>query len=103
MRSGRPSSSKKDERSLDLADEASERFREVKQKLRDELLEVVDFEAMAKTQGEQLVKRLRVTLAKLIQKRQYPLNRMERERVIDEIVDNLQRLSRTLTQRAVLA
>lgn len=89
MRSGRPPTSSKNERALNLTEDATERFREVKNKLRDELLDVVDFEAMAKTEGEQLVKRLRVTLARLIQKRQYPLNRMERERVIDEIVDNL--------------
>jgi len=88
MRSGRkPPSRKKNVPSPPVG--KGEAFRNIKQSLRDELLKVIDFEKMASSEGQDLTKRLRMTLTRLIEVRNIPLNRVERERAIDEIIDNL--------------
>jgi pilus assembly protein CpaF len=73
----------------DDAPEVKARFREHKEQLRAKLLDAVDFEELAATGSEALKSRLRATMLRLIQLHAIPLNRMERERVIAELLDDM--------------
>jgi len=64
-------------------------FDQVKKELQDELIESLDFEQVGQTPREELAERLRVTLTERVETRQLPLNRMERERLVEEILDNI--------------
>jgi len=64
-------------------------FEQVKKELQDELIESLDFEQVGQTPREELAERLRVTLTERVETRQLPLNRMERERLVEEILDNI--------------
>ena len=81
MRSGRKPPSRKKNVPTPAAGKG-EAFRNIKQSLREELLKVVDFEKMASSKGEELNKRLRMTLMRLIEVRNIPLGRAERERAV---------------------
>ena len=47
------------------------------------------FEQVGNTPREELADRLRSTLTEQVETRQLPLNRMERERLVEEILDNI--------------
>lgn len=64
-------------------------FEQVKKDLHNELIESLDFEQVGNTPREELQARLRQTLTERVDARQLPLNRMERERLVDEILDNI--------------
>jgi pilus assembly protein CpaF len=64
-------------------------FERIKKELQDELIESLDFEQVGQTPREELADRLRVTLTERVETRQLPLNRMERERLVEEILDNI--------------
>ena len=64
-------------------------FDTIKRELHGELLESLDFEAVGNTPREELAIRLRKTLTERIETRQLPLNRMERERLVEELLDNI--------------
>lgn len=91
MRSGRPgkSSSTRSSPVLSVGNDREAQYAKYKTLLREELVKAIDFEEAANSNSEELSKRLRQTLMRLIQIKKIPLNRMERERVMDEIVDNL--------------
>lgn len=64
-------------------------FEEIKRDLQNELIESLDFEQVGNTPREELAQRLRATLTDRVEARQLPLNRMERERLVEEILDNI--------------
>lgn len=64
-------------------------FEQIKKDLHNELIESLDFEQVGNTPREELAARLRQTLTERVDARQLPLNRMERERLVDEILDNI--------------
>ncbi len=64
-------------------------FERIKRELHNELIESLDFEQVGNTARDELSERLRVTLTERVETRQLPLNRMERERLVEEILDNI--------------
>ena len=71
-----------------FATDAAE-FERIKRELHNELIESLDFEQVGNTAREDLSERLRQTLTERVETRQLPLNRMERERLVEEILDNI--------------
>lgn len=67
----------------------SPEFEQVKRQLHTELIEALDFEQVSKTPRDELSIRLRKTLSDQIESRSLPLNRVERERLVDEILDDI--------------
>jgi len=67
----------------------SKEFERIKRELHNELIESLDFEQVGNTGREELSERLRQTLTERVETRQLPLNRMERERLVEEILDNI--------------
>src|SRR5689334_20842247 len=68
---------------------ASGDFSQIKRELHNELIESLDFEQVGNTPREELAARLRQTLTERVEARQLPLNRVERERLVEEILDNI--------------
>ncbi len=67
-----------------------EEFERLKRELQDEVIESLDFDQVSNTPREELAERLRGTLTERIEaSKQLPLNRMERERLVEEILDNI--------------
>ena len=67
----------------------SAEFERIKNELHRELLESLDFEQLGQTNRDELSNRLRLTLTERVESRQLPLNRMERERLVEEVLDNI--------------
>ena len=66
-----------------------EGLKQFKSELQREILESIDFEQVSGVAREELAQRLRVTLAERIESnKELPLNRMERERLVEEILDD---------------
>ena len=67
-----------------------ESLKQFKLELQREILESIDFEQVSGVAREELAQRLRVTLAERIEaNKELPLNRMERERLVEEILDDI--------------
>jgi pilus assembly protein CpaF len=67
-----------------------EGLKQFKSELQREILESIDFEQVSGVAREELAQRLRVTLAERIESnKELPLNRMERERLVEEILDDI--------------
>ena len=64
-------------------------FARIKTELHKELVASLDFEQVRKTPRDELKARLRRSLSETIQNRQLPLNRAERDRLADEILDEI--------------
>lgn len=64
-------------------------FEKIKSDLHNELIESLDFEQVGNTPREELAQRLRTTLTERVEARNLPLNRLERERLVEEILDNI--------------
>ena len=64
-------------------------FNRIKRQFHAELIEALDFEQVGQTPREELEIRLRATLTQQVEARSLPLNRMERERLVDEIIDDI--------------
>jgi pilus assembly protein CpaF len=64
-------------------------FDRIKNQLHRELIESLDFEQVGRTPREELASRLRNTLSDTVEARQLPLNRLERERLVEEILDEI--------------
>ncbi|RME21403.1 MAG: CpaF family protein [Deltaproteobacteria bacterium] len=64
-------------------------FERIKRTLHSELIEALDFEQVSKTPREELSQRLRKTLTEQVEQRSLPLNRIERERLVEEILDDI--------------
>ena len=67
----------------------TEDFARIKTELHKEIVGSLDFEQVRKTPREELKNRLRRSLTDTIQNRQLPLNRGERDRLVDEILDEI--------------
>ena len=67
----------------------SPEYEEIKRALHNELLDSLDFEEVGNTPKDELYIRLRATLTERVEGRNLPLNRMERERMVQEILDNI--------------
>ncbi len=67
----------------------SEEFERIKRQLHQELIESLDFEQVGQTPREELAARLRATLTEQVELRNLPLNRLERERLVEEILDDI--------------
>jgi pilus assembly protein CpaF len=74
-------------RSTTTADSAE--FDRIKKQLHTELIESLDFEQVSRTPREELATRLRATLTDEVEARHLPLNRLERERLVEEILDDI--------------
>ncbi len=64
-------------------------YERIKKTLHSELLETLDFEQVTSTPREELSQRLRDTLTAEVEARALPLNRVERERLVEEILDDI--------------
>jgi len=67
----------------------TEEFARIKRNLHNELIESLDFEQVMSTPREELTARLRTTLTEQVETRSLPLNRAERERLVEEILDDI--------------
>lgn len=67
----------------------STEYQSIKKDLHNEVIESLDFEQVGNTPKEELAQRLRGTLTDRVESRELPLNRIERERLVEEIVDNI--------------
>lgn len=67
----------------------SPEYDEIKKRLHNELIDSLDFEEVGNTPKEELYDRMRATLIERVEKRNLPLNRSERERMVQEILDNI--------------
>jgi pilus assembly protein CpaF len=68
---------------------SGEDFAKIKSELHKEIVASLDFEQVQKTPREELKQRLRRSLSDTINNRQLPLNRLERDRLVDEILDEI--------------
>ena len=64
-------------------------FEKAKKSLHAELIGGLDFEQVSKTPRDELARRLRNTLTERVESRALPLNRLERERLVEEILDEI--------------
>ena len=64
-------------------------FERIKKQLHNEIIDQLDYEKVGKTPREELAKQLRATLTTLVESRSLPLNRLERERLVEEILDEI--------------
>lgn len=67
----------------------SEELTQFKKELHNELIDGLDFALVDNTPREELTKRLRNSLTQRVEARRFPLNRVERERLIDELLDDI--------------
>jgi len=77
------------QQNADGADGATEDFARIKIELHKELVASLDFEQVQQMPREELKTRLRRSLSETIHTRQLPLNRAERDRLVDEILDEI--------------
>lgn len=67
----------------------TQEFERIKKALHNELISGLDFEQVSKTPRDELARRLRMTLTERVEARSLPLNRLERERLVEEILDEI--------------
>lgn len=91
MRHGRGRSirNKGTERTQDLAVKLSEQAKKHKIRLRELLNETLNFELLAKTEEGEVRKKLKATMARLIQKHRLGLSRAEQDQVIQMVLDDM--------------
>jgi pilus assembly protein CpaF len=71
------------------ADSGTEEFTRIKSELHKELVASLDFEQVHQISRDELQQRLRKSLADTINTRQLPLNRSERDRLVEEILNEI--------------
>ncbi len=64
-------------------------YEELKRSLHTELIDSLDFEEVANTAKEELFERMKQSLTERAETRNLPLSRIERERMVQEILDNI--------------
>jgi pilus assembly protein CpaF len=64
-------------------------YERIKKTLHSELMEMLDFDRVGSTPRDELASRLRETLTTEVEQRSLPLNRVERERLVEEILDDI--------------
>jgi len=74
-------------RSSSSADSAE--FERIKRRLHKELIDSLDFEQVSRMPRAELSVRLRKSLTDAVEMRSLPLNRLERERLVEEILDEI--------------
>ncbi len=67
----------------------SAEYERIKRALHSEILEVIDFEQVGQTPRAELTAGLRTSLQALLEQRALPLNRVERDRLVEEILDDI--------------
>jgi len=67
----------------------SAEFEQIKKRLHNEIIDQLDYEKVGKTPRDELGRQLRSTLTTLVESRSLPLNRLERERLVEEILDEI--------------
>ena len=67
----------------------SAEFERIKKRLHTELIDALDFDQVSRMPREELAQRLRQTLTDQVEARALPLNRLERERLVEEILDEI--------------
>ncbi len=67
----------------------SAEFERIKKRLHNEIINQLDYEQVGRTPRDELGRQLRVTLTQLVETRSLPLNRLERERLVEEILDEI--------------
>jgi pilus assembly protein CpaF len=67
----------------------STEYEEIKRSLHNELLDSLDFEQVGNSAKEELYEKMRETLTERVESRNMPLSRADRERVVEEILDNV--------------
>jgi len=77
------------QQNADETSQSGEDFAKIKAELHKEIVASLDFEQVQKTPHEELKQRLRRSLSDTINNRQLPLNRQERDRLADEILDEI--------------
>ena len=66
-----------------------EEYERIKRALHNEIIESLDFAQVGATPRAELADQLRETLTIEVEGRALPLNRMERERLVEEILDDI--------------
>jgi pilus assembly protein CpaF len=64
-------------------------FNKIKSDLQNEIIESLDFDQVGNASRDELAAKLRQGLSERVEARQLPLNRMERERLVEDILDNI--------------
>jgi pilus assembly protein CpaF len=64
-------------------------YEEIKKSLHTELIDSLDFEEVGNTPKDELYERMRNSLNERVEGRNLPLSRLERERMVQEILDNI--------------
>jgi pilus assembly protein CpaF len=64
-------------------------YDEIKKSLHNELLDSLDFEEVGNTPKDELFERMKTSLDERVESRNLPLSRLERERMVQEILDNI--------------
>jgi len=77
------------QQNADDSNQSGEDFAKIKAELHKEIVGSLDFEQVQRTPREELKQRLRRSLSETINNRQLPLNRQERDRLADEILDEI--------------
>ncbi|MDG1479955.1 MAG: CpaF family protein [Myxococcota bacterium] len=67
----------------------SAEFERYKKLLHNEIIGQIDYERVSKTPREELSRQLRKTLTQVVETRNLPLNRLERDRLVEEILDEI--------------
>ena len=67
----------------------SAEFERIKRRLHKELIDSLDFEQVSRMPRAELSVRLRKSLTDAVEMRSLPLNRLERERLVEEILDEI--------------
>jgi pilus assembly protein CpaF len=66
-----------------------EEYERIKKELHAEIIEALDFQQVSSTPREELAQKLRDTLSYEVESRSLPLNRGEREKLVEEILDDI--------------
>ena len=61
----------------------------MRNEVKTEMLKTIDFEALATTDQAEVRPKLRLTLERIIKLRKLPLSRMDREKLVEDICDNI--------------
>lgn len=64
-------------------------YEEIKKSLHKELLDSLNFDEVGRTAKDELYNKMRTSLMDRVEARNLPLNRIEREKVVQEILDNI--------------
>jgi pilus assembly protein CpaF len=81
--------SKQPQRSITGATQSSPEYEEYKRRFHNELLDSLDFEEVGNTPKNELYDRMRESLTERVERASLPLSRPERERMVQEILDNI--------------